>query len=100
MAERRHLTESAARVTGRCSDLWTAVYVFRADAAMDAHAGELIHPWALAISSRLKIKSMTGYIAPYPTLGEVNKRAAYGYYTSSLGNPWLRRTVRFLARLG
>ncbi len=35
VAERRHLTESAARVTGRCSDLWTAVYVFRADAARE-----------------------------------------------------------------
>jgi pyruvate/2-oxoglutarate dehydrogenase complex dihydrolipoamide dehydrogenase (E3) component len=65
-----------------------------------AQAGELIHPWALAIASKLKIKAMTGFVAPYPTLGEINKRAAYGYYTPSLRNPWLRRAIRFLARFG
>jgi hypothetical protein len=39
-------------------------------------------------------------IVPYPTLGEINKRAAYGFYASSLGSPWLRRIIRFLARFG
>jgi hypothetical protein len=43
---------------------------------------------------------MTGFVAPYPTLGEINKRAAYGYYMPSLGNPWLRRAIRFLAKFG
>ena len=65
-----------------------------------AQAGELIHPWALAIASKLKIRAMTGFVAPYPTLGEINKRAAYGYYMPSLGNPWLRRAIRFLAKFG
>jgi pyruvate/2-oxoglutarate dehydrogenase complex dihydrolipoamide dehydrogenase (E3) component len=65
-----------------------------------ANAGELIHVWALAVSTRMKIKAMTGFVAPYPTLGEINKRAAYGYYTPSLGNPWLRRVIGFLAKFG
>lgn len=65
-----------------------------------ASAGELIHPWALAVSQKMNIKAMTGFVAPYPTLGEINKRAAYGYYTPSLGNPWLRRVIRFLAKFG
>ena len=38
------------------------------------HAGELIHPWVLAISKGLGIGAMAQMIAPYPTLGEVNKR--------------------------
>jgi hypothetical protein len=43
---------------------------------------------------------MTDMIAPYPTWGEVNKRAAYGYYASSLTSPWIRRVIRFLAKFG
>ncbi len=64
------------------------------------NAGELIHPWSLAVSSGLKIKAMTDMIAPYPTYGEVNKRAAYGFYASSLTNPWIGRVIRFLAKFG
>ena len=66
-----------------------------------AQAGELIHPWALALASRLKIGAMAGYVAPYPTLGEAGKRAAGAYYTQHLfGNRWIRLAVRLLARLG
>ena len=64
-------------------------------------AGELIHPWALALASNLKIKAMAGYVAPYPTLGEAGKRAAGAYYTPRLfGNRWIKFAVRLLARLG
>ncbi len=64
------------------------------------NAGELIQPWILAITSGMKIKDMTGFVAPYPTLGEVNKRVAYGYYTPSLANPWIRRVISFLSKFG
>lgn len=63
-------------------------------------AGELIQPWALAISSKLTVKAMIETVLPYPTLGEVNKRAAYVYYTGLPERPWIRRLVRWLARLG
>jgi len=64
-------------------------------------AGELIHPWALALASGLKIKAMAGYVAPYPMLGEAGKRAAGAYYTPRLfGNRWIKLAVRLLARLG
>lgn len=62
-------------------------------------AGELIHPWALALSSGMNIKAMTAMIAPYPTLGEINKRVAYGFFTPSLNNPWVRRLIRLLKKL-
>ncbi len=62
------------------------------------HAGELIHPWVLAMSQKLKIGAMAGMIAPYPTLAEVNKRISGSYYTSSLFSERTRKIVRFLLR--
>ncbi|MFQ5534988.1 MAG: dihydrolipoyl dehydrogenase family protein [Sphingomonadales bacterium] len=64
------------------------------------NAGELILPWVLAISQKLKIGAMASMIAPYPTQGEAAKRAAGSYYTPSLFSPKTRRLVRFLARFG
>ena len=61
-------------------------------------AGELIHPWVLAVANRMKISQLAGYIAPYPTLGEVGKRAAGSYYTPALFSERTRRIVRFLLR--
>ena len=62
------------------------------------HAGELIHPWVLAISQKLKISAMAGMIAPYPTLAEVNKRIAGSFYTPKLFSGRTRRLVRMLMR--
>jgi len=62
------------------------------------HAGELIQPWVLAISQKLKIGAMAGMIAPYPTLAEVSKRIAGSYYTPSLFSERTRKIVRFLLR--
>jgi pyruvate/2-oxoglutarate dehydrogenase complex dihydrolipoamide dehydrogenase (E3) component len=60
-------------------------------------AGELIGLWALAIGARLKLSAVAGMVAPYPTLGEVSKRAAGAYFTPKLfGNPLLRRVVRLI----
>ena len=63
-------------------------------------AGELIGQWALALSSGLKIGAVAGMIAPYPTLGEISKRAAGAYYTPKLfDNLGLKRFVRFVQRM-
>ena len=64
------------------------------------HAGELILPWGLAISQRLKIGALANAIVPYPTLSEVSKRAAGAYYTPKLFSARTRWLVRLLARLG
>jgi len=63
------------------------------------HAGEMIQPWALAISKRLKISAMASYIAPYPTYGEASKRAAGAYFTDALFSARTRRLVRLLLKL-
>jgi pyruvate/2-oxoglutarate dehydrogenase complex dihydrolipoamide dehydrogenase (E3) component len=62
-------------------------------------AGELIGLWALAISARLKMSAIAGMVAPYPTLGEVSKRAAGAYFSPRLfESPALKRLVRFVQR--
>jgi pyruvate/2-oxoglutarate dehydrogenase complex dihydrolipoamide dehydrogenase (E3) component len=67
---------------------------------LGAHAGELIQIWSLAIAKGLHIKAMTDWISPYPTLGEVNKRAAYRFYVDTAGSPLVRRIIGWLAKLG
>ena len=62
-------------------------------------AGELIGLWALAISSNLKMSAIAGMVAPYPTLGEISKRAAGAYFSPQLfANPTVKRVVRFVQR--
>jgi pyruvate/2-oxoglutarate dehydrogenase complex dihydrolipoamide dehydrogenase (E3) component len=63
-------------------------------------AGELIQMWSLAISQKMKIKAMTGWISPYPTLSEVNKRAAYKFYSGIPSSPIVRKVIGLLAKLG
>ncbi len=62
-------------------------------------AGELIGIWALAIANGLKMSAVAAMVAPYPTLGEVNKRAAGAYFTPKLfDNPTVKRVVGFVQR--
>ncbi len=63
-------------------------------------AGELIQVWVLAISQKMKIGAMAGMISPYPTLGEVGKRAAGSFFTPSLFSERTKKIVRFLLRFG
>jgi len=67
---------------------------------LGAHAGELIHSWCLALSGGLKLATVAGFIAPYPTLGEASKRAAGSFFTPKLFNDRTRRLLRLLAKLG
>ncbi len=62
------------------------------------HAGELIQPWILAISQKMKIGAMASMIAPYPTLAEVNKRIAGSFYTDKLFSKGTQRLVRWLMK--
>ncbi|MBK1671481.1 dihydrolipoamide dehydrogenase [Rhodovibrio sodomensis] len=65
-----------------------------------AHAGEVIYPWILAVQRKEKVGGIAQMIAPYPTFGEVSKRAAGSFYTPSLFSARTRRIVRLLAKLG
>jgi pyruvate/2-oxoglutarate dehydrogenase complex dihydrolipoamide dehydrogenase (E3) component len=63
-----------------------------------AHAGELITPWALAIAQGLNIRAIAEMVAPYPTFGEINKRAAMMFFAPLATNPTVRRMIRWLRR--
>jgi pyruvate/2-oxoglutarate dehydrogenase complex dihydrolipoamide dehydrogenase (E3) component len=65
-----------------------------------AQAGELITAWTLAIAQGLNIRAFTGIVVPYPTLSEIGKRAAIGYFTPSLTSPWVRRILAWLRIFG
>ena len=64
------------------------------------HAGELIQPWVLAIKAGIKLNAMASMIAPYPTLAEVNKRAAGAFFAPKLFSERTRRLIRFLLKFG
>ncbi len=65
-----------------------------------AAAGDIIQMWSLAIAKGLKIKALTEWVAPYPTLSEISKRAALRYFATAPSNPIVRKTIALLAKLG
>ena len=102
------LTEAAARAQGedvvcvrsdygesdraraeRAGDGFVKVVATRRGAVLGAtivgrNAGELILPWVLAMQHRLGLRAMASVIAPYPTLGEIGKRAAGNFFAPRL----------------
>ena len=63
------------------------------------NAGELLSMWSLAIVKGMKIGDITSIIAPYPTMGEISKRAAGAWFTPSLFSDRTRKIVGFLQKL-
>lgn len=62
-------------------------------------AGELIATWSLAIANGIKMAGISAMIAPYPTIAEVNKRAAGAYFSPKLfDNMTVKRVVRLVQR--
>lgn len=61
-------------------------------------AGELILPWALAMTAKLKLRAFTDVIAPYPTRGEIHKRLASAFYSPILFSGRTRALVSLLKR--
>jgi len=69
-------------------------------ALVGPHAGELIQLWSLAIAAGIKLSKVAGMIAPYPTLGEINKRAAGTFFGDKLfASKALKRLVRLVQKL-
>jgi pyruvate/2-oxoglutarate dehydrogenase complex dihydrolipoamide dehydrogenase (E3) component len=62
-------------------------------------AGELINLWALALANNMKMSQIAAMVAPYPTIGEINKRAAGAYFSPRLFESNLvKRVVGFVQR--
>jgi len=62
-------------------------------------AGEMIGLWGLAIQKKMKIGAVAQMMAPYPTMSEISKRAAGGFYTPSLFSARTRFFVRMIQRI-
>ncbi|MGS4946893.1 dihydrolipoyl dehydrogenase family protein [Meridianimarinicoccus sp. RP-17] len=63
-------------------------------------AGELIGLWALVIANRLKLTAVANMVAPYPTLGEIGKRAAGAYFSPRLfESATVKRIVGLVQRI-
>lgn len=58
-----------------------------------AEAGELIAMWAMAIANGMKMKAIADTVLPYPTLSEINKRAAGAYFSPRLFDSPAVKTV-------
>jgi len=64
-----------------------------------ANAGEIIHEYVGAKSSKLKIGSLSAAIHVYPTLAQVVKRTADQSYTEMLGSKWFKLFTRGMLKL-
>jgi pyruvate/2-oxoglutarate dehydrogenase complex dihydrolipoamide dehydrogenase (E3) component len=65
-----------------------------------AQAGEILNLLSLAVSKSMTMKDLAGFIAPYPTLGELVRRAAISYYADAPKNVWVRRVIALLRKFG
>ncbi len=64
-----------------------------------AGAGDLIGLWAMAIANGMKMSAIAATVLPYPTMGEIGKRAAGAYFSPRLfDNMWLKRFVGLVQR--
>ncbi|QFS81542.1 Mercuric reductase [Roseivivax sp. THAF40] len=62
-------------------------------------AGEHINFWAFALANKMKMKAVTSMVSPYPTYGELNKRAAGAYFSPRLfESTAVKRIVSFVQR--
>ncbi|HBK80480.1 MAG TPA: pyridine nucleotide-disulfide oxidoreductase [Nitrospinae bacterium] len=59
-------------------------------------AGEILHEFALAVRKKLHVKEVVETIHVYPTLAQVNKRAAGMFYARKLFTPAFRKKMQRL----
>ncbi|MEL6436594.1 MAG: FAD-dependent oxidoreductase [Pseudomonadota bacterium] len=65
-----------------------------------ANAGEMINVFALAVSKKMKVQDLRGFIAPYPTMTEITKRASTTFSAPLTRKPMVRNIIGFLRRFG
>ncbi len=58
----------------------------------------LINLWTLMIKEKRKVKTIASLIVPYPTRGEISKRAAGTFFIEMLFSNRIKRIVRFLLK--
>ena len=62
-------------------------------------AGEHINLWALVLANRMKMSQVAAMVSPYPTVGEIGKRAAGAYFSPRLfDSPRVKKVVQLVQR--
>lgn len=62
------------------------------------HAGDLMAEWISVLNGKLRLSTLAGAIHPYPTLAEINKRAAGSILAPKLFSDKVRKTLKLLLR--
>lgn len=65
-----------------------------------AGASEMIGFWALAMARKTRLRDLAGLVLPYPTMGEIGKRAAITYFSDDARKPLVRALIRLLRIFG
>ncbi len=92
--------QAERKIDGKIKVVTTGKGLILGATIVGPNAGELIQPWGLAIASGLKIKAMIDQVVAYPTLGEVNRRAAITYYSDITTKPFIRFVIRLMKMFG
>jgi pyruvate/2-oxoglutarate dehydrogenase complex dihydrolipoamide dehydrogenase (E3) component len=62
-------------------------------------AGEHINLWALVLANKMKMSAVAAMVSPYPTIGEISKRAAGAYFSPRLfDSKGVKRVVGLVQR--
>ena len=59
------------------------------------HAGELLAEWVAVMGGGVKLSALASAVHPYPTLAEINKRAAGSWLGPKLFSERVRKTLKF-----
>jgi hypothetical protein len=60
----------------------------------------MINLWSLALSKGMSVRDIAAYVPPYPTMGEIGRRAAITYFMGATRKPFVRAVIRLLRRFG
>lgn len=62
------------------------------------HAGDLLNTWVVALNGGVKLTTLAGAVMPYPTLGEISRRAAGSIVSEPLFSDNVRSVLCTLFR--
>jgi pyruvate/2-oxoglutarate dehydrogenase complex dihydrolipoamide dehydrogenase (E3) component len=62
-------------------------------------AGELLCEWVAVLNGKVKLSTLASAVHPYPTLGEINKRAAGAYLSPKIFSDNVKKGLKFFFHL-
>ena len=58
----------------------------------------ILQSYGMLVKKRYKMMELTSPVIPYPTLGEIHKKAGGKYYSPKLFNPGVKRLLKTIFR--